>query len=154
MLILVHSLLSLLLALNFICYAFLLRKYVIKKSFFKFFSAIFDFWVYHFFVKKSRISHFAIRIRIFANSHFAIRTKMRKCENANAKKCDEFASHSHSKFAKPSLSLRIRIRILRSRRIRFAFAFEDKCEFTSLLLTTFFWLRKISSKKIFTKKDL
>ena len=116
---------SLLLALNFICYAFLLRIYVIKKSFFKFFSAIFDFWVYHFFVKKIRISHFAIRIRIFANSHFAIRTKMRKCENANAKKCDEFASHSHSKFAKPSHSHShfakpshsLRIRIWRQMRI-------------------------------------
>ena len=121
-----------------------MRIYVIKKSFFKFFSAIFDFWVYHFFVKKSRISHFAIRIRIFANSHFAIRTKMRKCENANAKKCDEFASHSHSKFAKPSLSLRIRIRILRSRRIRIAFAIEDECEFISLISTrTNIWWSKI-----------
>ena len=78
-------------------------------------------------------SHFAIRISHFRISHFAIRTKMRKCDSANAKKCDAFASHSHRDFAEPSHSHRIRIRFLRSRRIRIAFAFEDECEFTSLL---------------------
>ena len=84
------------------------------------------------FEKKNRISHFAIRIRIFAFSHFAIRTKMRKCDSAKMRKCDAFASHSHRDFAEPSHSHRIRIRFLRSRRIRIAFAFEDECEFTSL----------------------
>ena len=68
----------------------------------------------------------------FAFSHFAIRTKMRKCDSAKMRKCDAFASHSHRDFAEPSHSHRIRIRFLRSRRIRIAFAFEDECEFTSL----------------------
>jgi hypothetical protein len=67
-----------------------IQLYVIKKSFFMFFSAIFDFCVYHFLLKK-----IAFRILRFT---FA------------------FASLSHSKFAKPSHSHRIRI--LRSRRIR------------------------------------
>ena len=73
-------------------------------------------------------SHFRI-------SHFAIRTKMRKCDSAKCEKCDAFASHSHRDFAEPSHSHRICIRFLRSRRIRIAFAFEDECEFTSLLMT-------------------
>ena len=47
------------------------------------------------------------RLPLLDNSTVEFRPK---CENANAKKCDAFASHSHSKFAKPSHSHRIRIR--------------------------------------------
>ena len=63
------------------------------------------------FEKKNRISHYAIRIRIFAFSHFRI-VRMRRIRIAFAsrfRRAVAFASHSHSLFAKPSHSHRIRI---------------------------------------------